>query len=771
MTPTDPVTPQPAAPRDGALDPTWSSSDKDMVTTALGTSRVWATLGHGILNEVYWPSTGSPQIRDLGFIVADSKGNWHELKRVNRYLLSLPKPYIPLPHIVHDGDGYRLELEILPHPLRDAILIKYALTGDDLKLYVLLAPHLNGEPNTATAGADLAAQDGRAALCLCADQGFSRTSAGFVGASDGWQDFARNGAMTWQYATAGEGNVALTGELAASSGTLALGFSESSEGAHTLARSGLADDYDETRDRFIAQWQAWGDTLQVPQTAPEFRQMAERSAMVIKVHGDRTYAGALVASLSVPWGSNHNDAGGYHLVWTRDTVEAAFAMVLCGQYEDAGRTLDYLIGTQNNDGSWAQNYFPDGRTYWHGGQLDEVALPVLLAAKLREVGHLTGGAAVSHMIRNAIGFIVRSGPMTDQDRWEENAGASPFTLTVAICALVASADYFAPEERDYLLSLADCWNERIESWTFSTDGHLVRDLALPGYYVRLSPRPSEGGLTGLITRRNVHHGETPAGDLIGLEFLYLVRAGLRRADDPRIRDTVRLVDQLLRVETPSGPSYYRYNGDGYGEHADGTPFDGVGVGRPWPLLTGERGHFEALAGGDASTYLDAMIRMVGHGGLLPEQIWDGAPLPDHNLFPGKPTGSAMPLVWAHAEFIKLLSLSHTGRPAELLTAIEDRYGGKSPLAACWHWRETSPFTSINSGKSLSIEGSTPFTLHFGFDGWLGATNRAATANGLGIYQVVLSRDDLANHNALDFTFQAADGTWQGIDFRIAIQRA
>jgi glucoamylase len=765
-----PASPQSDAPRDGTLDPTWSSSDKDMVTTALGTSRVWATLGHGILNEVYWPSTGSPQIRDLGFIVADGKGNWHELKRVNRYLLTLPAPYVPLPQIVHDGDGYRLELEVLPHPLRDTILIRYALTGDNLKLYVLLAPHLNGEPNTASAGSSLAAHDGRAALSLCADQGFSRASAGFVGVSDGWQDFAHNGAMTWQYATAADGNVALTGELAATSGTLALGFSESSEGAHTLARSSLADDYGETRDLFVTQWQAWGKTLQVSQTAPEFRQMAERSAMVIKVHGDRTYAGALVASLSVPWGSSHDDAGGYHLVWTRDTVESAVAMVLCGQYEDAGRTLDYLIGTQNPDGSWAQNYYPDGRTYWHGGQLDEVALPVLLAAKLREVGHLAGGAAVSRMIRSAISFIVRNGPMTEQDRWEENAGVSPFTLSVAICALVASADYFAPLERDYILSLADSWNERIEDWTFSTDGHLGRDLALPGYYVRLSPRPSEGGIAGLITRRNVHHGETPAGDLVGLEFLYLVRTGLRSADDPRILDTVRLVDQLLRADTPSGPSYYRYNGDGYGEHADGAPFDGIGIGRLWPLLTGERGHYEAISGGNALPYLDAMIRMVGHGGLLPEQIWDEAPLPAHNLFPGKPTGSAMPLVWAHAEFIKLLSLVHTGRPAELLTAIEDRYGGKATEAACWHWRETSPFTSIVSGKSLSIEAFEPFTLHYGFDGWTSSADQPAAANGLGIYQVRLSPADLANRNMLDFTFQAADGSWRGTDFHITIRR-
>jgi glucoamylase len=338
------------------------------------------------------------------------------------------------------------------------------------------------------------------------------------------------------------------------SGVLALGFSETPEGARTLARSSLADDYDETRDIFVESWEEWGSTLKLPYTSPEVRQAAERSAMVIKVHEDRTFAGAVVASLSVPWGASHDDPGGYHLVWTRDTVEAALALLTVGQYEDAGRTLDYLIGTQAADGSWAQNYFPDGRGYWSGRQLDEVALPVLLAAKLRAVGHLTHSAPEEQMVRKAIGFIVANGPMSDQDRWEENAGASPFTLAMTICALVVSADYFAGEDRAYILSLADCWNERIEDWTYTANGHLGRDLGLHGYYIRLAPRPAEGGIDGIVSRRNVQHGEGPAGDLVGMEFLYLVRTGLRPANDPRIVDTVRLVDRVLRADTPSGPA-------------------------------------------------------------------------------------------------------------------------------------------------------------------------------------------------------------------------
>lgn len=756
------------APGSPGIDPTWCSSDKDMVTTGLGASRIWATLGYGILNEVYWPSTGRPQIRDLGFIVADGKGGWTELKRANTYLLSLPKPYLPLPRVVHEGETYRLELEILPHPLRDVLLIKYALSGDDARLYVLLAPHLDGaRDNTALAGEDLAAHHGDTALCLRANKGFSRTSAGFVGISDGWTDFSRNGAMSWTYERAQDGNVALMGELAADSGVLALGFSETPEGARTLARSSLADDYDETRQIFIGGWEDWAATLKVPFAAPEFVQAAERSAMVIKVHEDRTYAGAVVASLSVPWGDSHDDAGGYHLVWTRDTVEAALALICLGKYEDAGRTLDYLIGTQAADGSWAQNYFPDGRGYWSGRQLDEVALPVLLAAKLRAVGHLTNSAPEEEMVRRAIGFIVRNGPMSDQDRWEENAGASPFTLAMTVAALVVSADYFSGTERAYLLSLADCWNERIEDWTYATNGHLGQMLGLDGYYVRLSPRPADGGIGGIVSRRNVHHGEVPAGDLVGLEFLYLVRTGLRAPGDPRIVDSVRLIDDMLRAETPSGPAYYRYNGDGYGEHADGAPFDGIGVGRLWPLLAGERGHYAALSGEDATPYLDAMTRMVGRGGLIPEQVWDGAPIPERGLVPGKPSGSAMPLVWAHGEFIKLLATHTTGRPAEWFDPVVTRYGGRRPEAACWHWRATSSFSRLLKGRDLSIEADRSFILHLGLDGWNRIEDVPSVAGPFDIHLVRLSKERLEGHGAIRFTIRDAEtGAWSGQDYAV-----
>jgi glucoamylase len=737
--------------------PTWTSSAKDMVSTALGSSRIWATFGYGIVNEVYWPSTGEPQLRDLGFIIKGPKG-WTDVKRARRYLMTMPRGCVPLPKMIHEGDGYRLELEFLTHPLRDTLLVRYALEGDDVSLYVILAPHMGGDrtDNHAWAGDDLTARKGGVALCLRAAGGFARTSAGYVGASDGWQDFDRHGEMTWTYGQASNGNVALTGELSALSGTLALSFADTLEWARTLARSSLADDYDATRDMFVDRWREWSQQLLLPYTTPELRHEAELSAMVLKIHDDRTYGGAMVASLSVPWGQSHDDLGGYHLVWTRDMVEAALAMVATGQVGDAARVLAYLIGTQAADGSWAQNYFPDGRGYWTGNQLDEVALPVLLAVKLKSIGGLVVSKPVEDMIHRAVGYIVRNGPMTDQDRWEENAGASPFTLALAISALVGAAPFFAADERDYLLTLADCWNERIEDWTYVEGGPYCSQHGIDGYYVRIGPPLTAGGVTGTVAVRNTHEEPVAADTLIGLEFLYLTRTGLRRADDPRIVNTVRLIDELLRVETPSGPGYRRYNGDGYGEHEDGSPYDGTGIGRLWPLLTGERGHYAMAMGEDVRPYLDAMVRMSGKGGLLPEQIWDTDPVPERGLYPGKPSGSAMPLVWAHAEFLKLLAGQATGRAAELLDVVETRWGGKAPEAETWFWRANSRFRRAPGSRRLVFEDSASFTLTYALDGGLQKSAASAPSH-FGLNAVAISADDLGASRQLEVTLTFADG--------------
>ena len=305
----------------------------------------------------------------------------------------------------------------------------------------------------------------------------------------------------------------------------------------------------------------------------------------------------------------------------------------------------------------------DGTPYWSGVQLDEAAFPILLVDMLARADALTPQtqALCWPMVERAARFIVRNGPVTGQDRWEEDAGYSPFTLAVTISALLVAADmadtFASREAGDAIRATADAWNASIEDWIFARDTPLAKELGIDGYYVRIAP----GGTgdappwAGNIVVKNVVDGWRPASDVVSVDALALVRFGLRRADDPRILDTLKAIDHLLRVELPTGPCWRRYNGDGYGEHADGASFDGTGVGRPWPLLTGERAHYELAAGrlDEARKLLRTMSTLTSAGGLLPEQVWDADDIPARELFRGKPSGSAMPLVWAHAEDIKL----------------------------------------------------------------------------------------------------------------------
>src|SRR3984885_30588 len=645
------------APGSPGISPTWTSSAKDIVGCALGRSRVWFTLGFGIINEVYYPQVDIPQIRDLGFIVADGLGFWVEIKRLGNYSLRLPAPGTPAVEIVHCHERFRLTLRVTPDPDRDVLLIEIDLTGDaDLYPYVLLAPRLGteGRDNTAEiqrygARRVLAAEQGPFGLALAAvdearADAFGAASAGYVGESDGWQDFHGNGALTWRYANAGPGNVALIGALPRRA-VLGLGFGSSAHAAATLAISSLMQPFASALARQIEDWGKWyahcSECASLQQTeAAEFADQLVLSSMVLRAHRDKTYPGAMTASLSVPWGNSRDDRGGYHLIWPRDLVQCATALLALGAEQEAGDTLRYLIATQKQDGSWYQNQWLDGSPYWQGLQLDEAAFPVLLAASLAERG-APDGIAIADMVCRALSFLAANGPSTPQDRWEENAGINPFTLTVCIAALVAGAEFLPPAAQDFALALADFWKSRIESWLAARGTPLAPRLAVGGYYIRLAPAEvlgDPGSLKSTLYLKNRKSGATRVDEEIGVHFLWLVRFGLRSPDDALIRDTVTVADALLKVDTPNGPSWHRYNGDGYGEHADGRPFDGSGRGRAWPLLTGERGHYELVAGNDPSPYLKAMAAMTGPGGMMPEQVWDTAALPERRVFPRPPTG-------------------------------------------------------------------------------------------------------------------------------------
>ncbi len=140
-------------------------------------------------------------------------------------------------------------------------------------------------------------------------------------------------------------------------------------------------------------------------------------------------------------------------------------------------------------------------------------------------------------------------------------------------------------------------------------------------------------------------------------FLELVRFGVRKALSYPIQESIPEIDQTIRVDMAGiGAGFRRYLGDRY-NYDEFTHQQSAGM--PWPLLTGERAHYElakAVEEGLSPFEIDArvnpyirMLEMVSTPTqMLPEQVWDSG------LGMGKPTGAATPLGWAHAEYIKLL---------------------------------------------------------------------------------------------------------------------
>ncbi|PSJ18905.1 glycosyl hydrolase [Nitrosomonas supralitoralis] len=775
------------APRSALSHPTWAPARKDMVGTSLGSSRLWFTVAEGIVTEVYYPRVDIPQIRDLGFIIADDQGFWVELRRLGNYEINLPKPYIPAVEVIHRHARFTFILKICPSQRRDVLLLHYQLQGDtqNLRPYVLLSARLGGDAKNNQAFVAehnghrvLWANQGPFGLALMASSEtdevtWGRCSVGCLEQSDGWQDFNRHGRMIWQYDSAGPGAVTLMGELS-SQATLALGFGSSMEAAATLAMSSLNEDFSSVWNAQCRVWEEWYKSCNcnVSDLSRDLQQKLALSSMVLKVHEDRTYCGATVASLAVPWGENNHNRGGYHLVWCRDLAETAGAMIAMGAVEDARNVLRYLIATQQADGHWLQNQWLGGASFWQGIQLDEAAFPVLLASALRDRGEL-GGISCKDMVRRALGFIAREGPVTGQDRWEEDSGVNTFTLAVAIAALVEGSIFLDEEARGFALQLADSWNARLEEWTFVADTSLARKLKVSGYYIRITPEDAlvhEGAQSEHVLIKNrACDPNLPANEQIATDFLQLVRYGLRKADDTCILDSLKIIDQKLKTDTPSGPVWHRYNGDGYGEHEDGSAFDGSGRGRGWPLLTGERGHYALLSGNDPLPYLEAMAAMTGVGGLIPEQVWDSEPVPEHHLNPGKPSDSAMPLVWAHSEFIKLCYSRILGYPVDRPVATWKRYQGIRPEITHELWGPRYLPRHIRSGNTFTIALRAPARVHWGINSWHDAQDIDTRDTGLGVYVAELPVVGLKPGDTIQFTFYWLDQEkWESTDYEVLI---
>ncbi len=784
--------------------PRWTSSSKSSVGTSLNPlSRVWFTISHGILNEIFFPRLDLACTRDLGLIVTDGRDFFSEEKRHASSSVSYLTEGVPafrLENTCLQG-RYRIEKEILADPRRDVILqqtLFAPLQGglNDYHLYVLLSPHLGnrGSENTAWVGhykgiPMLFAQRDSFTLALACSSPWLKRSAGFVGVSDGWHDLMQHKEMTWTYERAENGNVALTAEIEISSNKgsflLALGFGRNAAEAGNRVRASLLDGFDAAKADYIREWNTWQMALALSDDrSPDQHNLYRVSTAVLRTHEANNFPGGVIASLAIPWGfaKGDDDLGGYHLVWPRDLAEAAGGLLAAGSSDDVRRILHYLQTTQEDDGHWPQNMWLDGSQYWPGIQIDETAFPILLVDLARREKALVDNdmKKLWPMVKNGAGFIIRNGPVTQQDRWEEDPGYSPFTLAVEIAALLAAADLAEANDEPglaiFIRETADVWNSSIERWIYVRGTEIARKAGVDGYYVRIAPpetadaaSPSDGFVP--IKNRPAGQSNLPASQIVSPDALALVRFGLRAPDDPKILDTVRVIDALLKVETPFGPAWHRYNDDGYGEHEDGSPFDGTGVGRLWPLLTGERAHYELAAGNkaEADRLVKVMAAFANEGGMIPEQIWDSSDVPDRELFFGRPSGSAMPLVWAHAEYIKLLRSLRDGRVFDTPPQTLERYVRGKAESTLVIWSFNHKCKTMSQSMSLRIELLAPATVHWSHNGWSEVHDTQTKDSGLGLHYADLQTEKISAGSSIAFTFYWPDAKrWEGTDFEIRI---
>jgi glucoamylase len=702
----------------------WTAADKDGFGTSTTTgSKVWYTLNNGELTEVYYPDLGTPSVRDLQFIVSDGQTfAERETDATNQQVQLVDGRALEYRQVNTDKSGdYRITKTYVTDPARSTVLVDVtfeSLTGKPYQLYALYDPSLDngGDDNdddtaTSTDG-KLLASDGNVTSALVSAPRFEQASSGYLGTSDGWTDLKDDYRMDWNYGSASTpGNVvqtartSLTGLSGSQHLTLSLGFGTTTSAAFKGAQGSLTSGFPKAETDYQTGWHNYlGSLKSAPTTVGSSGSLEHTtydvSAMTLAAHEDKTYRGAYIASPTMPWvwGTGlENPSGAYHLVWSRDLYQIATALLAAGDRAGAERALTYLFERQQkSDGSFPQNSTVDGTPHWGNTQLDEVAFPLALAWQLGR----TDGTTYRDHIKPAADYIVANGPATPQERWENQGGYSPATIASEIAGLVCAADIARANgdraSSNRYLRIADDWQANVEKWTVTTNG----PLASHPYYLRITKdgNPNAGttynigdsGPNGIDQRR-----------VVDTSYLELVRLGVKAANDPNIVQSLAVVDSTqtldnqrvgLKVNTPNGTFWHRFNFDGYGETRTGGPWD-IGypacqlttclqtqatIGRVWPIFAGERGEYELAAGqAGAAGRLTSVAKAGNAGYMLPEQVWDDFPPSGQAGFTrGEGTFSATPLAWTHAQFVRLAWSIQANRPVEQPSIVACRYTGR-----------------------------------------------------------------------------------------------
>ncbi len=739
---------------------------KDCLGTARNTrSKVWYTVANGVLSDVYYPTIDNTNLETLQYVVTDGSTftdlQTRDMTYAVRAVNNAGGMVCEVTATAKSG-RYRIETEYITDPNRNSVLmrVKFKPRDPGYRLYVRFDPTVNGnggggagnggadsatvddstghpvlvssDPVTATNAAN---RDYAQPVFAALDGSFGEASSGFVGASsDGLVQLDASHALTDTYADAFGGNVVQTARVVLDDGgqtVLALGFGSSQEEAVGTAEGSLGVGFTTALEDYKEGWKQYDNSLLKPRTeslpgikATDRQQLEDAyylSANVIKASEDKTFPGAIVASLASPWGQAVSAGdpantyfGSYREVFARDLYESWTGLVAAGDLATARDATLFLFERQQlPDGSMPRNSLVNGKVApdSFGTQLDETAYPILMAQQLG----LTDASLYANHIRPAANFLIARGPAFGVERWEEQSGFSPSTIAAEIAGLAAAAE-LARANGDTAsaavwLGVADDWQRSVKGWTVTTSG----PHATHPYFIRLS----KTGDPNAAISYNVGNGGPTLDQraVIDAGFLELVRLGELPPNDPDVLRSLPVVDATIKKTTERGPGWHRYNGDGYGDRAtDGRPWapSGQGNGHLWPALSAERGEHELVTGdsAEAASLLLAMSRFSSGVGLIPEQNWE---LPDLDASPfgtdptiasigfenGGAAGSASPLTWSAASFVRLARDLATGRNVVLPAVTHTRYVANT--------QGTTPLTVTSPADNSSVT-SSPVTV-------------------------------------------------------------
>jgi glucan 1,4-alpha-glucosidase len=776
---------------------------KDCLGTARNrTSKVWFTVANGVLSDVYFPTVDNTNVETLQYLVTDGATFTDLQTRDTTYTTEPLDPSGMSCRVVTTAKSgrYRIVTDYVADPARNAVLLRLAFDPrghNGLKLYLRFDPTVNGNGGggSGNGGADsgtVADSDGHPVLvasdpvtatnaanrdyaqpvfaALDASSPFTQVSNGFAGgASDGLTQLDSDHALTATYSDAVEGNLVQTAALGrdAERGlTLSLGFGASQDEAVRTAGAALRSGFGRALERTAEGWAGYdAGLIDPPHHLPglgsasmrELRRVYLLSANVLKASEDKTFPGAIVASLASPWGQavsagdpNNTYFGSYREVFSRDLYETFTGLLTAGDRATARDTVRFLFERQQlPDGSMPRNSLVNGKPApdTFGTQLDEVTYPILMAL---QVG-LTDKAFYTAHIKPAANFAISHGPSFGSERWEEQGGFSPSTIAAEIAGLIAAADIASrngdPAAARVWRGVADDFQRSVKGWTVTSNGPKSSDP----YFIRLS---KTGDPNAAISYNVGNGGPTlDQREVIDAGFLELPRLGLFSPRDPDVLRSLPVVDATIKRETASGPGWFRYNGDGYGDgNADGHPWapSGRGNGHLWPVLAGERAEHH-IALGDRATaagLADAMRRFAAGVGLIPEQGWEN---PDLAASPfgtdptlasigfvnGKPAGSAAPLTWSAAQFVRLVRDLDEGRLLEQPANTVGRYVTNQQQATTLTVTEPQDETAVN-GSPVTVRGTS------------------APGNTV---DVSATNIDANSANTIVTTTAASDGTW------------